>query len=67
MSAGRFYYSFRIPGELLSLWHLLYNKTLIYWDLGKTACFVPPWPPFSPRATTSLQNTLFPSVSVNKW
>ena len=35
MSACRFYYSFGIAGELLRLWHLLYNKTLIYWDLGK--------------------------------
>jgi hypothetical protein len=32
-----------ITGELFILWHLytvLYNKALIYWDLGKTVCFV---------------------------
>jgi hypothetical protein len=67
-----------ITGELFILWHLqyiLYNKTLyIYWDLGKAVCFVAPWllllPSASPRATTAVlgpQNTLFPSVSVNKW
>jgi hypothetical protein len=53
---------------------ILYNKTLIYWDLGKAVCSVAPRPPLlpsaSPRATTAVlgpQSTLFPSVSVNKW
>ena len=51
----------------ISLWHLLYNKTLIYWDLWKTVPFVAPRPLlFGGHTVTGPQNTLFPSISVNK-
>jgi hypothetical protein len=65
MSAGRFNYSFGILDELLRLWHLLYNKTLIHWDLGKTVCFVGPRPPLLPSASvvSGPQNTVYRSRS----
>jgi hypothetical protein len=49
---------------------ILYNKTLIYWDLGKAVCSAPSTAVVAEGATTAVsgpQNTLFPSVSVNKW
>jgi hypothetical protein len=57
--------------------NVLWKYSKIYWDLEIAVCFVAPGPPLLNNAveqrrcwTTAVsgpQNTLFSSVSVNKW